>query len=82
MSKILITLVESSGIEPFEVEGKMTCEIVGKERQRIYYIGGSSYPAETVLEDDTKKSISLHPIFDDICKSFFGGGKSENNTEH
>lgn len=74
MAKILVTPVASSGIAPFEVEGIMRVKqfVDGT----IIMINGSSYPAEivTVLKDDSETTSNLHPIFDGICKSFFGEG--------
>lgn len=51
MSKILVTPVKQSGVEPYEVVGTLSekCFHYGK----VYYIAGQSFPAEivTIIEE-------------------------------
>ena len=51
MSKILVTPVKTSGIAPYEVSGDLIIKTFDGEK--IYYIGGRSFPESivTVLND-------------------------------
>lgn len=55
MDKILITPVKGSGMDPYEIEGKLTWDYF-PGCGLYYYIDGRSYPEQivTVLEEDKK----------------------------
>lgn len=54
MSKIRVTPIPESGVEPFEISGHFILTYLDDEF--VYHADGQSFPASivTILEEDTK----------------------------